>query len=197
MSEHREEKIDEHAAQSGPGNAAWQRYLDAELGLRNHWYPAFFSGDLADGQTRHKSLLGERIYFKRVAGQVYAVENRCVHRGAPFSSRVKCYTDETITCPVHGFTYDVRDGKLVKILSIDDSPLIGRVTLPSYPVEERLSIVWIYIGDGEPRPLREDVLPSLWNTPDLIMRPTARTRVRANWRIAIENGFGNGHLYGH
>ena len=176
MSDKHEQLTSGGESRTEAGSADWQRYLDAELGLRNHWYPAFFSRDLADGETRHESLLGERIYFKRVAGRVYAVENRCAHRGAPFSSRVECYTDETITCPVHGFTYDVRDGKLVKILSIDDSPLIGRVAVPSYPIEERFSIVWIYIGDGEPRSLREDVLPSLWNTPDLATRPTARAR---------------------
>ena len=197
MSDKHEQLTSGGESRTEAGSADWQRYLDAELGLRNHWYPAFFSRDLADGETRHESLLGERIYFKRVAGRVYAVENRCAHRGAPFSSRVECYTDETITCPVHGFTYDVRDGKLVKILSIDDSPLIGRVAVPSYPIEERFSIVWIYIGDGEPRSLREDVLPSLRNTPELATRPTARARVRANWRIAIENGFDHGHLYGH
>ena len=94
MSDKHEQLTSGGESRTEAGSADWQRYLDAELGLRNHWYPAFFSRDLADGETRHESLLGERIYFKRVAGRVYAVENRCAHRGAPFSSRVECYTDE-------------------------------------------------------------------------------------------------------
>ena len=175
----------------------WKRYLEAELGLRNHWYPAFFSNELKEGETRHEMVLGERIYFKRVRGRVFAVEDRCPHRAASFSSRVECYTANTITCPVHGFTYDIRDGKLVSILTENDSALVGKLSVPPYPVEEKFSLVWVYIGDGEPRALREDVLPTLWNTPDLVMLPTTRYKIRANWRVAIENGYDTGHLYGH
>ena len=130
-------------------------------------------------------------------GKVFAVEDRCPHRAAPFSSRVECYTTNTITCPVHGFTYDIRDGKLVSILTENDSALVGKLSVPSYPIEEKFSLVWVYIGDGQPRPLKEDVLPTLWNTPDLVMAPTARYKIRANWRVAIENGYDTGHLYGH
>ena len=175
----------------------WEHYLDAELGLRNHWYVAFFSEQLDEGQTRPEMLLGERIYFKRVKGQVYAVEDRCPHRGAAFSSRVECYTPNTVTCPIHGFTFDVRDGNLVAVLTENNSALVGKLAVKSYPVEEKFGCVWVYIGDGEPRPLREDVLPSLWNTENLVIRSTTRYKINSNWRIAIENGFDTGHLYGH
>ena len=60
----------------------YQNYLDAELGLRNHWYPALFGQELKEGETRGEMLLGERIYFRRAGGAVYAVEDRCRHRGA-------------------------------------------------------------------------------------------------------------------
>ena len=68
----------------------WERYLEAELGLREYWYPAFFSTELADGQTRSEIVCGERIYFKRVNGTVYGVEDRCPHRGVNFSARPEC-----------------------------------------------------------------------------------------------------------
>ncbi|MFT5350495.1 MAG: carbazole 1,9a-dioxygenase terminal dioxygenase component, partial [Gammaproteobacteria bacterium] len=191
-----ETEIDEKTPQAR--GKLYQTYVDAELGLREHWYPAFYSGDLKDGETRAEMMLGERIYFKRAGGKVYAVEDRCAHRGAPFSARPECHSENTISCPIHGFTYDVRDGKLVNILSLGgDSPLIGKVSVPSYPVEEKFSLIWVYIGDAKPGPLKADVLPSLWNTPDLVFAPTLRTRIRANWRIAIENGFDTGHLYLH
>jgi len=176
----------------------YQKYVDAELGLREHWYPAFFSEDLEDGKTRAEMLLGERIYFKRAGGKVYAVEDRCVHRGSSFSARKECHSKNTISCPIHGFTYDVRDGKLVNILSLGgESPLVGKLAVPTYPVIEKFNLIWVYIGDEVPRPLKEDVLPSLWNTPDLVFATTLRTKINANWRIAIENGFDTGHLYLH
>ena len=40
---------------------AWQPYLAAALGFRNHWYPAFFGAQLAEGECRGQTLLGEPI----------------------------------------------------------------------------------------------------------------------------------------
>ena len=30
---------------------AWQDYLDARVGFRNHWYPAFFSHELKEADA--------------------------------------------------------------------------------------------------------------------------------------------------
>ena len=95
------------------GRRPWRAYFEASLGFRNHWYPAFFSRQLAEGECRGQEMLGERILFKRIDGRVYAIEDRCAHRGVPLSVRPECYTKNTITCWYHGFTYDLRDGKLV------------------------------------------------------------------------------------
>ena len=142
-------------------------------------------------------LLGERILFKRAGGKVYAVEDRCAHRGASFSARPECYTENTVTCWLHGFTYDVRDGKLVQIITEPDSVLIGRVAIKSYPVEELNGVVFVFIGDMEtPPPLREDVQPKFY-TPRLAFYPVSRNKVRGNWRLAAESGFDAAHIYGH
>src|SRR5438309_741241 len=55
----------------------WEPYLGAARGFRNHWYPALFSHELAEGEVKGANLLGERIAFKRVDGRVYALEDRC------------------------------------------------------------------------------------------------------------------------
>ena len=99
----------------------WQPYLEAALGFRNHWYPAFFSHELEEGAVRAERLLGERAVLQARDGQVYAVEDRCLHRGAPFSARPECYSPNTVTCWYHGFTYDVRDGRLMAIVTDPDS----------------------------------------------------------------------------
>ncbi len=80
----------------GQRDKPWQRYLDAALGLRNYWYPVLFSHELQEGETRPETVLGERLFFKRINGTVYCVEDRCLHRGVPFSARPECYTAQDI-----------------------------------------------------------------------------------------------------
>ena len=65
--------------------------------------------------------------FRRSGANIYAVEDRCIDKGVPFSVRPECFTDETITCWYHGFTYRMSDGLLRTIISDPASPLIGKV----------------------------------------------------------------------
>lgn len=175
----------------------YQPYLDAELGLRNHWYAALFGSELLDGECRGEMVLGERLLFKRAGGKPYAIADRCPHRGAAFSARPECYTENTITCWLHGFTFDVRDGKLVQILTDPDSTHIGRLTHKTYPVEEKNGVIFVFIGDMDPPPpVEQDLQPKFLNK-KLAFHPVARTKARGNWRIAVENGFDASHIYGH
>ncbi len=128
----------------------WEPYLQASLGFRNHWYPAFFSHEIGDGEVKGEVVLGERIAFKRVDGRVYAIEDRCAHRGVRFSVRPECYTKNTITCWYHGFTYSVQTGKLETIITQPTSPM--KITLRTYPVEERSGMVFVFVGDVTPPP---------------------------------------------
>ena len=174
----------------------WQRYLEAELGLRNYWYPVLFSHELEEGETYPETILGERLFFKRIQGKVYCVEDRCLHRGVPFCVRPECYTQHTLTCWFHGFTYDWRDGQLVEILSEADSELRGKVGLKSYPAFERHQVIFVWIGDGEPVDIREDTQPRFWDE-HLVTYPVVRRKIKCNWRVAAENGFDAAHIYGH
>ena len=190
----------EHAEQAIRETVAakpWQPYLDATLGFRNHWYPAIFGAELAEGSVVGVRMLGEPILLKRVGGKVYAVVDRCAHRGVPFSTRPECYTENTITCWYHGFTYDVRDGRLVAVITDPESGLVGKVRLKSYPVEERKGLVFVFVGDIAPPPLAEDVQPGFLDE-DLAVVPSGeRTPVNSNWRLAAENGFDASHIYIH
>src|SRR5215469_14428734 len=185
------------ASGSGVPRRPWRPYFEASLGFRNHWYPAFFTRQLAEGECRGQVMLGERILFKRIEGRVYAIEDRCAHRGVPFSVRPECYTKNTISCWYHGFTYDVRTGALVAIITDPESPLIGRVTLKAYPVEEHKNLVFIFIGDETPHPLGLDLQPGFLDA-DLAIFPNGENElVRSNWRLAAENGVDASHIYVH
>lgn len=188
----------------------WQPYIDAVLGFRNHWYPAFFGcelreadisqglGEGAVSEVKVLQILGERILFRRTNGTVYGVKDQCVHRGSPFSVKPECYIKETITCWYHGFTYDLRDGSLKTILTDPKSPLIGKVKVKTYPVEERQGMVFVFIGDMDsPPPLEDDVQPGFLDE-SFTVYPEGRSVVRkSNWRLAAENGFDPAHAYIH
>jgi len=175
----------------------YQRYLDAELGLREYWYPALFSHELEEGKTNNAVICGERILFKRVNGKVYGVADRCPHRGATLSHRPECFSENTVSCFLHGFTFDVRDGSLVQVLSDPGSPVIGKITIETYHCDELNGAIFVYIGDGDPVvPLKHDVMPTFLD-PNLVTYPLMRHPIKANWRLAVENGYDTGHIYGH
>ncbi len=170
-------------------------YLEAKLGFRNYWYPAVFSRELADGHAMGVRLLGENILLRRVGERTMAVADRCLHRGVRFSRKPECYTDDTITCWYHGFTYRLSDGKLVEILTEPGSSLIGKLALKTYPVIDAKGIVFVYIGEGEPGDLAHDVPPNFLD-PDLEI-DGIRDEVKSNWRLGAENGFDSTHIYIH
>src|SRR5436305_9449209 len=177
--------------EDGLGQSAkpWEPYLEASLGFRNHWYPALFGAELAEGQARGVELLGEPILLKRVGGTVFAIEDRCAHRGVPFSARPECYTPNTITCWYHGFTYDVRDGQLVAVVTDPESSLIGKLGLKTYRVEERKGLIFVFVGDLDlPPPLQLDLQPGLLDDDLAVVPDGERLLVKSNWRLAAENG---------
>jgi nitrite reductase/ring-hydroxylating ferredoxin subunit len=45
----------------------------------------------------------------RVGGAVYAIENLCPHAGGSLGQGSVC--DGIVTCPLHSWTFDVRDGR--------------------------------------------------------------------------------------
>lgn len=175
--------------------AAFPQYIEAKLGFRNHWYPTIFSSELGEGEFVAHSLLGDRLLMSRVEGRVYAIRDRCIHRGVPLSRKPECYRKGTVTCWYHAFTYDLATGELVAILTAPNSNQIGRRRIRTFPVQEAQGIVFVFVGDIEPPPLAEDVPPGFLDA-DLAVRGV-RQDVGANWRIGCENGFDSTHIFIH
>src|SRR5829696_8883155 len=117
--------------------ASFPRYSAAVLGFRNYWYPVMLGRDLRR-RPRAVTLCGEKIVLVRDQGRVYALHDRCPHRGVPLSIG-RCAFPGMLTCAYHGWTYDLQSGDLVAALTDGpDSPVVGKATVrvATYPVEE-------------------------------------------------------------
>ncbi len=100
------------------------RYNAAVLGFRNYWYPVAFSRRLGTKPVAI-TLCGEKIVLARHAGKLYALHNRCPHRGIPLSEGQQTFPG-LLTCPYHGWTYELASGQLFAVLTVGpDSPICG------------------------------------------------------------------------
>jgi len=129
----------------------------------------------------------------RDRGRIYALRNRCPHRGVPLSAGRREFPG-FLTCAYHGWTYDLQTGALAAVLTDGpDSPICGKeiVRVRSYPVEERAGAIWVYIGD-DPAPPVEDDIPEELLRADTVVEGLVEPRA-GNWRLAIENAVDEGH----
>jgi nitrite reductase (NADH) small subunit len=83
-------------------------------------------GEVASGEVQEVQIEGKTIAVANVGGKFYAINNTCLHRGGPLGQGTLSGT--TITCPWHGWSFDVTNGKLVH------NQTAG---LACYPVEVR------------------------------------------------------------
>jgi len=68
------------------------------------------AGDLAPGQARRVVIDGRMVGLFNVDGAYHAVDNVCLHRGGPLSEGH--LSGAIVTCPWHGWQYDVTCGAL-------------------------------------------------------------------------------------
>lgn len=111
----------------------------------NDWIEIAKLDDIPRQGSRVVQLDSVRLaLFRTVTDQVYAMNDRCPHRGGPLSEGI--VHGERVTCPLHGFRIDLATGEAVLpdkgcartyATRVDD----GRVyltsrALPSSPVGE-------------------------------------------------------------
>ncbi|WP_051342735.1 Rieske 2Fe-2S domain-containing protein [Pseudonocardia spinosispora] len=171
--------------------STWPNYQAAAAGFRGYWYPVCYSSAIT-GKPTQVTMLGEKIVLIRDNGTVYGLKDRCPHRGVPLSEGNQQFPG-TISCPYHGWTFDLGTGELkAAITDGPESPICGKVTQPTYPVAERLGMVWVFIGDGEEAPPIDQHLPEELAGNAAVAGSRIQRRV-GNWRFACENGYDEGH----
>lgn len=123
--------------------------------LRNAWYPLCWSAEVGEELTSRK-ILGEKVVlFRKRDGRVAALEDICPHRFLPLSMGRR--DGDAIECGYHGMTFDC-SGRCTRIPGQTSIPVTASVR--AYPVEERLGLAWIWMGE----PARAD-LSMLYDLP--------------------------------
>ena len=112
----------------------------------NHWYAVEQSHVLAKGQVIEVKFWGQSVAVYRAEnGTVHAIENRCSHRQLALS--VGQVVGDRLVCAYHGWEYDC-DGKLARVPHDLFGHKLPNCKLPTYPVRERYSLIWVFFGDA-------------------------------------------------
>lgn len=153
------------------------------LGFRNYWYPVAEWRRVAR-RPRSVRVLGEDLVLFQANGKPAALVDRCAHRGARLS-RGRILFPNTLSCPYHGWTYDSSGECRAAIVEGPDSKVPGTVRVKAYPSVERFGIVWVFMGEGEPPPLEEDLPQELFEPG--ISTHFAFTDWKCSWRFVADN----------
>ncbi len=68
--------------------------------------------DVPAGQGRPFTVNNRMIALFNVDGSFHALDNLCLHRGGPLAEGT--IGRGTVTCPWHGWTYDIATGTMVQ-----------------------------------------------------------------------------------
>lgn len=96
------------------------------------WLRATRTDEVPPGSIREFQVNGHTIALANVDGQFHAIDNTCLHRGGPLGQGAMEGT--TVTCPWHGWEYDVSSGK------VKQNPAVG---VACYKVEVRGNDIFV------------------------------------------------------
>ena len=90
--------------------------------------------DVPEGSGKTVEVDGKAIALFNINGEIYAIDNACLHRGGSLGDGF--IDGETITCPLHGFQFNIPTGQGVS------PPSPG---VKSYSVEVRDNEIYIEV----------------------------------------------------
>jgi nitrite reductase/ring-hydroxylating ferredoxin subunit len=160
--------------------------------LRNAWTVAAWATELPAGELLARTLLDEPLVFYRDAsGTPRALADRCPHRFAPLSMGRVCDGGASVQCPYHGLRFDGSGACVHNPHGDGRIPQAARVK--SYPVVERWSALWVWMGEAE----RADpaLIPAFpFNDPEHWAVGTGSMVVDAPYELEIDNILDLSHI---
>jgi nitrite reductase/ring-hydroxylating ferredoxin subunit/Fe-S cluster biogenesis protein NfuA len=105
------------------------------LGAKGDWLAAGMLSEIPEGSFRAIELGGERVLLSRNGSSVTCFQNACAHLGLPMHDGE--IENGIITCPHHGFQYDLSSGECLTAPEVQLKSHAVRVMGPR--VEVRIS----------------------------------------------------------
>ena len=93
------------------------------------------TSEVPPGTIREFQLDGKTVAVANVGGKFFCIDNTCIHRGGPLGQGV--LDGQSVTCPWHGWQYDVTTGK------VGMNPSVG---VACYAIEVRGEDLFVNIG---------------------------------------------------
>lgn len=111
-------EIEHEPAQIEPPRVAEARQgttvtLEAEGDSDGEWTTVAKLSDLAEGAGTCVAIGSQRVALFRIGDEVHALQNTCPHAGGSLADGFVDDEDATVTCPLHGWTFDVRSGSVM------------------------------------------------------------------------------------
>src|SRR5262245_60444510 len=151
--------------------------------LRNVWTIAAWARELQPNTLFARTLLDEPLVFYRDAsGTPCALSDRCPHRFAPLSMGQLCDGGASVQCPYHGLRFD-GSGDCVHN---PHGKIPPAAKVRSYPVVERWSALWIWMGDPD-RADASQIPDFRFNDPEHWVVGTGSMVVDAPYELEIDN----------
>ena len=112
---------------------------------------------LPNNTPKPVTLLGDNlVLFRDAEGKACTLENRCPHRNPLLSiGQVGVWEAGTITCRYHGATFNGKGECVAFLADGPDSPSCKNTKTRSYPTEEHGGVIFVYMGEREPKPFLE------------------------------------------
>lgn len=160
--------------------------------VRDCWYGAVWSDDLAPGAVLARTVLDEPlVFFRRLDGTPTAFYDRCPHRFAPLSWG-KVLESGNLQCGYHGLEFGLNG-----ICAHNPS---GNQVIPpnahvqTFPVVERHRMLWVWMGDTQPDAALVPDFSVIDDAADMHIAKLDHMRIEANYRLVIDNLLDPSHI---
>jgi phenylpropionate dioxygenase-like ring-hydroxylating dioxygenase large terminal subunit len=166
--------------------------------LINNWYVAARTNEI--GATPFKSrMLGlDFVLFRDSAGKIHCLSDVCCHRGGALhrgAVHLGTPKGDCIACPYHGWEFNT-EGACTKIPAVGEEIAVPkRARIDSYPVQEKMGMVWVFLGDEEEnqRPAIPDWYEPFLASPDWRVVTYDYVYTDVNWVRLGENSVDTSH----
>lgn len=161
--------------------------------LLNNWYVAATCEEVTDKPHRTKMLGMDFVLYRDDQGTLNCLSDVCCHRGGALHRGE--IVGGCIACPYHGWEFN-GEGQCTKIPAMgDDFNIPKRARIDSYAVEERLGLIWVFIGDQAEadRPDIPDWFQPYLDNPDWRIARYNYEWTDCNWERLCENSLDTSH----